>query len=236
MHYAEYKRSDPLLVKEVVETFPFATIMVNGPDGPIVAQAPITFRSGSAAAGAIEFHLATINRIAAFLAPGTPITVMVHGPGAHVSPTWFTETFADAGAKRDRTAPTYNYLSLVMSGRLELMDKSALQVQIADLVAANEGADGWRLEELAPDLWESWCGMIQLYRIEIASFDLTAKFSPGDTPGDRPGVVAGLKQRGIQDDHAMAILVERSNDSSQSLAGSLQILRSPLAATDERPA
>lgn len=232
MHYAEYKRSDPSLVKDVVETFPFATIMVNGPDGPTVAQAPITFRSGIAAAGAIEFHLATANPIASHLAPGVPVTVMAHGPGAHVSPTWFIETFADAGAERNRTAPTYNYLSLVMAGRLDLMDDRALQTQIADLVLANEGTDGWRLEELAPDLWHSWRGVIQLYRLEIERFDLTAKLSPGDTDGDRAGVVAGLRRRGIQDDHAMAILVERSDDGSQSLAAALKVLRSSLAAAD----
>lgn len=44
MHYAEYKHSDPALVREMVDSFPFATIIVNGLEGPVTAQAPITFR------------------------------------------------------------------------------------------------------------------------------------------------------------------------------------------------
>ncbi len=145
MHYAEYKHSDPALVREMVETFPFATIMANGADGPAVAQAPITFRDGAAAAGAIEFHLARANPIAPLLAAGNPITVMVHGPGAHISPVWFTASFPELSSERSRTAPTYNYVSLVIGGRVEHKDDAALQVQIGDLVHANEG-----IRRLAP--------------------------------------------------------------------------------------
>lgn len=208
MHYAEYKRSDPSLVREMIETFPFATIMTNGTGGPVVAQAPTTFREGIGAAGAIEFHLAVANPITTLLAPGEPITVMIHGPGAHISPLWFTASFPEPSSERNRTAPTYNYVSLVMGGRVEHKDDLALQVQIGDLVSANEGMHGWRLEELAPELWKAWRGAIRLYRLEIDRFDLTAKLSLGEVPEDRPGVVEGLRRRGIQDDYAMALLVE----------------------------
>jgi len=115
MHYAEYKHSDPALVREMVETFPLATIIVNGPDGPVTAQAPITFRQGDNAAGAVEFHLA-------------------------------------------------------------------------------------------------------------------AKLSFGDVPGDRDGFVDGLRRRAIQDDHAMAMLVDGFAEGSALVMAGLRALHSPLAA------
>jgi transcriptional regulator len=233
MHYAEYKHSDPALVREMVETFPFATIIVNGPDGPVTAQAPITFRDGSGAAGAVEFHLAVANLITPLLAPGEPITVMVHGPGAHISPVWFTASFPVPSSERNRTAPTYNYVSLVMGGQVEHMDDHALQAQIKDLVFANEGPNGWRLDELAPELWRTWRGAIRLYRIEISRFDLTAKLSLGDVPEDRLGVVSGLRRRAIQDDHAMAMLVDGFAEGSASLTAGLRALRSPLLPTGD---
>ncbi|WP_076070926.1 FMN-binding negative transcriptional regulator [Sphingomonas montana] len=229
MHYTEYKHSDPALVREMVETFPFATIIANGPDGPVTAQAPLTFRDGSGAAGAVEFHLAIANPITDRLASGEPITVMVHGPGAHVSPTWFSASFPTPTSERNRTAPTYNYVSLAMGGRVKHRDDQALQVQIGDLVFANEGPDGWRLDELAPELWDGWRGAIRLYRIEITRFDLTAKLSLGDVPEDRPGVVDGLRRRGIQDDQAMALLVDGFAAGSGSLTAGLRALRMPPA-------
>lgn len=121
MHYAEYKHSDPALVREMVETFPFETIIENGPDGPdgpdgpVTAQAPITFRQGDNAAGAVEFHLA-------------------------------------------------------------------------------------------------------------------AKLSFGDVPGDRDGFVDGLRRRAIQDDHAMAMLVDGFAEGSALVMAGLRALHSPLAA------
>jgi transcriptional regulator len=226
MHYAEYKHADPSLVRDMVETFPFATIMVNGDDGPIVGQAPLTFRNGRDPAGAIEFHLARANRITASLLPGTPITVLVQGPGAAISPSWFTASFQGAQPDRSKTAPTYNYVSLVVRGRLEHMEDAALKVQIADLVLAHEPADGWRLGELSPELWEGWRRAIQGYRLEIDAFDLTAKLSQGDIPADKPGVVEGLNGRALQDDEVIAKLVDGYDGTPASLRALLRSLRS----------
>ena len=226
MHYAEYKHSDPSLVRDMVETFPFATIMVNADDGPVVGQAPLTFRKGRDPAGAVEFHLARANRIGALLMPGTPITVMVHGPGAAISPSWFTASFQGTRPDRSRIAPTYNYVSLVMRGRLEYMVDAALKDQIADLVTAHEPADGWRLAELAPDLWDGWRRAIQGYRLDIDAFDLTAKLSHGDIPADQPGVVEGLVARALQDDRVIAKLIGGYDGTPESLRDLLRSLRS----------
>jgi len=207
MHYAEFKQHDPSLVLEMVRTFPFATILVNGDNGPLVAQAPLTPRSGESPAGAVEFHLALANSITKSLVPDVPISIIVQGPGAAISPSWYTATFPGDNPDRSEAAPTYNYLSLVIRGRLALIDDQALQEQIKDLVLAYEPADGWRTEELAPHLWNGWRKAIVGFRLEIAEYDLTAKISQGDSPGDKPGVVEGLRKRGLQQDEMVARLV-----------------------------
>jgi len=227
-HYAEWKHSDPALVQDMIDAFPFATITACGEDAPVVAQAPITFRAGANPAGAIEFHLALANRITSHLPEGKRLTVVVHGPGAQVSPRWFTASFTGDRPDRSQTAPTYNYVSLVVSGTVKHLDDAALQTQIADLVATNEGKEGWQLNELAANLWSDWRQLIRLYRMEIESFDLTAKLTPGDVPEDRPGVVAGLRSRRIQDDEAMARLLEHYDGTPEALREGLRALRKPL--------
>jgi transcriptional regulator len=228
MHYAEYKQRDPALVREMIETFPFAAVLANGDEGPQVAEAPVTFRAGPRPAGAVEFHLARANPIFASMTEGAPVTLLLRGPDAAVSPSWFTESFKGEAPDRSRTAPTYNYLSLVLRGRLQLLGDEALQVQIAPLVAANEPRlNSWRLEELAPELWAGWRGAIQLYRIEIDAFDFTAKFTPGDTPGDAPGVVEGLRRRASRHDLMVAHFMAGNDGAPDPLRRSLRALRYP---------
>ncbi len=225
MHYAEYKQHDSSLVLEMVKTFPFATILVNGSNGPLVAQAPLTPRMGESPAGAVEFHLALANPISETLVPDVPVTVLVQGPGAAISPSWYTASFEGPTPDRSKTAPTYNYLSLVIRGRLSLMDDQALQKQIKDLVLVNESGGGWKIEELAPHLWNGWRKAIRGYRLEVAEFDLTAKLSQGDSPGDKPGVVEGLRRRALQDDATMARLVEGYDGTASSFHTLLNSLR-----------
>lgn len=217
MHYAEYKVVDPAVVRAVIETFPFAAIMANDSDGPKVAQAPLTYRSGRKPSGAIEFHLAKANPIASLMVLGAPVTILVNGPGAPISPSWYSASYPHPDSDRSRTAPTYNYLSLVIHGRLAYMRDADLQTQIHDLVSASEPPDGWRTEELAPDLWSMWRQLIQGYRVEIERFDLTAKFSAGDAVGDKPGVIAGLNERAVLADRSMAALLQGYDGSPQSL-------------------
>jgi transcriptional regulator len=226
MHYAEYKHTDPALVRALVETFPFAAISLNGAEGPRIAHAPLTFRTGNAAAGALEFHLARANPIARDMKVGVPVTILVQGPGAAISPSWYGSSFPSPDSDRSRTAPTYNYISLIMNGRLEFMEDLALQLQIKDLVTASEPDGGWRTEELAPDLWQGWRKVIQGYRLEIATFDLTAKLTPGDVPGDRRGVVEGLLGRGVLADESMAHLIGDYDGTSESLQSLLRSLKS----------
>ncbi|MBD8687727.1 MULTISPECIES: FMN-binding negative transcriptional regulator [unclassified Rhizobium] len=225
MHYSEYKHTDPALLRALVETFPFAAISINGPEGPRIAHAPLTFRPRNAPAGALEFHLAKANPISSDMTVGVPVTILVQGPGAAISPSWFTSSFPDPDSDRSRTAPTYNYISLIMHGRLAFMDDVALQRQIKDLVNASEPQGGWQTEELAADLWQGWRKLIQGYRLEITSFDLTAKLSHGDVPEDRRGVVEGLLQRGVLADENMAHLVGGHDGTSASLQSLIRSLK-----------
>lgn len=235
-HYGEWKHKDPALVRDMVETFPFAMIMVNDEKSPAVAQAPLTFREGPAAAGAVEFHLATANPIYPLMVDGIDITISVQGPGAQVSPRWFTSSFKGDKPDRSRTAPTYNYLSLIIKGQLKLMDGAALQKQISDLVAVHERSDGWQMTELAPDLWQEWQALIQLYRIEVSQFDLTAKLSYGEVAEDRPGIVSGLRERSTLGDEAVARLLEDYDGTPESLQARIRSLQVALRGQSNREA
>ncbi|MDA5635935.1 MULTISPECIES: FMN-binding negative transcriptional regulator [Rhizobium/Agrobacterium group] len=134
------------LLQCLIETFPFAVIVINGNGRPLVARAPLTFRDKPGSAGAIEFHLAQQKSIVDTIADGMPATIIIDGPSAHISPSWYTARFPNAASDRSHTAPTCNYVSATLEGRLYRLDCKGLQKQIADLVADHEPDGGWRLE------------------------------------------------------------------------------------------
>lgn len=140
MHYAEFKQDEPELLKTLIQTFPFAVIAINGALQPVLAQAPLTFREMGGQAGTVDFHLARANTITDRISDGTSVTILVNGPNAHISPSWYTGRFKDASADRSRAAPTWNYLSATLTGRLQILERCDLEAQIADLVRHHEPA------------------------------------------------------------------------------------------------
>ncbi|MFO0388688.1 MAG: FMN-binding negative transcriptional regulator [Alphaproteobacteria bacterium] len=217
MHYGHFKQQDPRVLKTLIECFPFATISVNSPDGPITAHAPLTFRQGVTANGMVEFHLAKENPIMPYLQNGAKVTIVVSGPSAAISPSWYTARFAGDKPDRSKTAPTYDYVNATFRGTLQAMDTEHLTAQISDLVAAHEAADGWKVQEIDPATFTKWRDLIAGFRIPIESFDLTAKLSQEQNPADKAGIIAGLRKRGASSDIAMATLIDVFDGSPESL-------------------
>lgn len=202
-HYEDFRLHDPRIIARIVSRWPFATITANGPDWPVVAHAPLTLADD----GAVEFHLAKANPALPHLAAGTPVSVVVQGPSAHVSPAWYGARFP-AGADRSRTAPTWDYLTLTLRGRLALLPEAELIRQIARLVAQHEGIEGWQMSEIDPAFFTALRTHILGFRLEIADFDCIAKFSQEQAEEDRAGASAGLRARGQGQDAAVARLIE----------------------------
>lgn len=221
MHYDHFKQRDPKVLKALIESFPFASITVNGPNGPVVAHAPLTFKQGITANGMVEFHLAKENPIIPYLQNGAKLTITVNGPSAPISPSWYTARFPGDKPDRSKTAPTYNYINANLCGSIQMMDTGNLTNQINDLVTANEPHDGWQMQEIDPATFEKWRGLIAGFRMPIESFDMTAKLSQEQNAADKPGIIAGLKKRGAPSDIAMAQMVDIFDGTPESLIKAL---------------
>lgn len=217
MHYQHFKQRDPAVLKALIEAYPFATIMASGSGAPVVAQAPLTFKEDSGGNGEVEFHLAKENPISEYLLGGAKITILVSGPSAHISPSWYTARFPGDNPDRSKTAPTYNYISASLNGAVKIMDMGQLTSQISDLVSAHEPKNGWKMQEIDPAMFSKLCGLITGFRMQIESFDMTAKLSQEQNKADMAGIIAGLKKRGGAGDMAMAKIIETFDGTGQSL-------------------
>ncbi|MFJ6326120.1 MULTISPECIES: FMN-binding negative transcriptional regulator [Hyphomicrobiales] len=217
MHYAEFKLNEPDLIPAMVSAFPFATIMVNGPTSPLAVHAPATLSTGADGSESLEFHIAVANPAFETMQTDPFVTVCFHGPSTAISPSWYEGRFPTRDADRSRTAPTYNYLNLVVTGRVTPLNTTELRDQIRDLVQKLEPGGGWQFHEIATETYAAWSALIRGFRVRIETADLTAKLSQEQNVEDRLGIAKGLRRRSGFMDDAMAGLVEGFDGSAGSL-------------------
>lgn len=217
MHYAEFKLNDPGLIPAMVSAFPFATIMVNGPTSPVAVHAPTTLSRDTDGIESLEFHIAVANPAFETMQTNPFATICFHGPSAAISPSWYEGRFSTKDADRSRTAPTYNYLSLAVTGRVAPMTMSELRDQIRDLVEKLEPDDGWKFDEIGSDIYAAWSELIRGFRVRIETADFTAKLSQEQDIKDRLAIAKGLRRRSGFMDDTMAGLVQGFDGSASSL-------------------
>lgn len=139
------------------------------------------------------------------------VLVILHGPHAYVSPTWY--------ADRERRVPTWNYLAAHLSGRIELhaadpqepAGRDALRGIVTELSrrfeAGREAA--WSLEETGP-IGESMLAGIVGFTFTATRIEIKAKLHDHHPVANRVGVIAGLRAAGSDDAVAVAARMERA--------------------------
>ena len=154
--------------------------------------------------GVIEGHFAKANHHWQALA-GRETLVVFSGPHSYVSPTLYTE---------ELSVPTWNYIAVHAYGVLELIeDPAAKDALLKDLIAIHEPAYADRWRALPEGFHRTMLAGIVGFRIPIARIEGKFKLSQNHPPGNRAGVIAGLRQRAGHGDAELADLMARQEDS-----------------------
>lgn len=121
---AAFATTDLALLDALVAADPFATLVTTGDDGtPFATHLPILYRRDGATV-LVESHWARANPQSR--GGDGPALMVIHGPHAYVSPSWYPDK-ADAAR-----VPTWNYAVAHLAGRLQRFDDEAA---LGDLVA-----------------------------------------------------------------------------------------------------
>jgi transcriptional regulator len=134
-------------------------------------------------------HVARANRHHAIWraqGPQAPVTVLVLGPSAYVSPNWY--------APPSNAVPTWNYAAAQLRGRVTLVDEPAADKDalLKRLIAAMEPAYATQWRALPQELQSRMLQAIVGFRIDVD--ELLAKFKLSQNRGavDRRRVAAAL--------------------------------------------
>ena len=165
--------------RALIEAHPFATLMTAAAGVPYVTHLPLLLE-GDVLVG----HMARANPHWQQFGAGDTVAVF-HGPHAFVS----RGGYADAA----NNVPTWNFATVHVTGRPELLDAAATRAAVEKLEARFEPPS---LPRIAESKMGALIGGIVGFRLPLAKFEVKLKFSQNKSQAEIAGLVAGLKAAG----------------------------------------
>lgn len=136
-------------------------------------------------------HLARANPQWKDLAPDAPALLVVGGPQAYVSPTWYA-----AKAEHGRVVPTWNYSAVHLTGTVRVHeDPEWLREAVTALTRRHEQhrAEPWSVTDAPASYVDGQLRGIVGIEVRVERVEAKAKLSQNRSEADRLGVVRGLE-------------------------------------------
>ncbi|SHE33030.1 negative transcriptional regulator, PaiB family [Ruegeria intermedia] len=167
--------------------FGVLALSVDGP--PLISHVPFLLSKDGAVA---ELHLVRSNPIVRALANPQEARIAVQGPDGYVSPDWYG--VADQ-------VPTWNYVAVHLTGRLELQPpdrlRDLLDRQSAFFEQRLQPKPPWRADKMDPAALERMMRMIVPCRMQITQIDGTWKLNQNKPEAARLAAAGHVEQAGI---------------------------------------
>lgn len=175
---------------DLIRSFPFATLSVNGADGPVLALAPLVI-DGERLVG----HVARTNLFwQAAQASTVPAVAIFHGPDAYVSPGAYPSKADDACV-----VPTWNYRAVEVRGLITVeTDPTRLRSHLEKLTHAMEShrPSPWAIDDAPEDYVASLSRGIVGFHLTMGALRGVSKLSQNKSARDREGVADFLSREG----------------------------------------
>lgn len=165
-HFAE---TDLAALDSLARGFPFATLITMAGGEPFVSHLPVLYQRDSDGI-LVQGHWSRANPQ---WRHGGEAKLIVHGPHAYISPSWYPDK---ESAVR---VPTWNYAVAHLSGQLEIIDdEGGLAAIVSALTARHEDEVGsdWRFDSGREELRSQLRGIVG-FRLRPARIELKFKLS-----------------------------------------------------------
>lgn len=159
-------------------------------DGPLVSHVPFLLAEDGLSAG---LHLVRSNPIARLLIRGAaPARLVVSGPDGYVSPDWYGI---------EDQVPTWNYVAVYLTGRLEARPPGELRHLIDAQSRAFEKQllpkKPWTTDKTTPEVMERMMRQIVPCRLHVEAVEGTWKLNQNKPDDVRMRAADQLEQAGI---------------------------------------
>jgi transcriptional regulator len=180
-------------VRELLTQHGAADLVTPTRQGLLATLLPFIFDASVGEQGTLLGHLARNNDQWRHEATGEAL-VIVRGPDAYVSPSWYPSK-----AEHGRVVPTWNYLTAHVYGRLVIHDDPTwVEALVRRLTVKHEAGNPrpWSVDDAPPAFVAGQLRAIVGVEVVISRIEAKAKLSQNRPAADVAGVVSELAARG----------------------------------------
>ena len=191
--------NDLAALDALVARDPFVTLVTVDDGKPRVTHLPVLYRRNGDDV-LIEGHWARPNPQAG---KAVPATMVVHGPHAHVSPSWYLDK------KEQARVPTWDYAIAHLHGELGIVDDESSLLDIVGRLSehfeAIAGGD-WRLDPDNPAERVQARGIVG-FRFRPQRIEITHKLNQNHPEANRRNVAARLAASPLEREREIAAMM-----------------------------
>ena len=196
MYIPKHFTVGPAQADEMLHDLVAGDLVTSTDDGLAATFLPLLYAPSVGDHGSLLGHVARNNEVWRGQPVGEAL-VIVHGPDAYISPSWYPSK-----AEHGRVVPTWNYVTLHVHGRLVVHDDAAW---VEDLVRRltdrhERGRERpWSVDDAPTDYVAGQLRAIVGVEVVITRVEGKAKLSQNRSATDIDGVTAGLEAGGSDD-------------------------------------
>lgn len=178
---------DEAAIRSLVAAARTGWLVTTAPDGvPLATLLPLLWRDD-----VVVMHMARANPQWRAIEPESPGLIIVPGPEAYVSPSWYA-------SKREhgRVVPTWNYSAVHLTGAVTVrQDTEWLRAAVTDLTDRHESSrdEPWAVTDAPEPYVDGQLRGIVGIELVVTRIEGKNKLSQNRSAADRRGVVAGLR-------------------------------------------
>lgn len=207
---AHFAPPSPDAVRDLLDHHGAADLVTATADGLLATLLPFLHDpADDGSPGVLRGHVAR-NNDHWRAAPVGEALVIVRGPDAYVSPSWYASK-----AEHGRVVPTWNYVTAHVYGEFVVHDDAAWTEQVVrDLTAKHEAArdPGWSVDDAPERYIAGQLRAIVGVEVVISRVEAKWKLSQNRSAADVEGVISALSNEAA----ATAVAMEEARDAGRS--------------------
>ncbi len=202
-HFAEDRTE---VLHALMRRHPLATLVTLGSAGIVANHIPLELHQEAGGRALLRGHVARANPVWRDLVDGVDALAIFQGPDSYISPSWYA-------TKREhgKVVPTWNYCTVHAYGAIAFRhDAQWMHDLVSELTQRHEAtmAQPWAVTDAPADYVQTMLANIVGLELVVSRLQGKWKVSQNHPPGNRAGVVEGLRLRGDEAALAMAALVQ----------------------------